>query len=231
MPYALDMENFSGRFISMSAVSLGHERADKLGFNILRADDPEAHIIDGAIEGLFRSLDGVSVETGNRLALMLRGKLERHLDSPVQARAESGSKERRRDWQGPMLQFVEENLGNNELGVELLTEVFPASRAVVYRTFEAFGGVKRYISKRRLERALSVLVFDELDVSIGQIATDHGFKKQGHFSRAFKEHFGVSPKDARASFSCNLPPSDEHSEPPATAGLLMRELFDRSGHL
>lgn len=229
MPYALDMEDFSGRFISMSAPSLGHERASRVGLHILRAGEPETQIIDGAIEGFFKALDGVTIETGNRLAMMLRGTLERHLDSLSETRIELHG--RAREWQGPMLEYIEENIANHELGVELLTKAFPTSRAVVYRNFEDFGGVTRYIAKRRLERALSVLVFDRLDMSIGQIATDHGYRSQGHFSRAFKKHFGVSPKDARLSFSASRPHGDDQDELKGSAGLLMRELFNRSGHL
>ncbi|MEM6827035.1 MAG: helix-turn-helix transcriptional regulator [Pseudomonadota bacterium] len=228
-PYALDLEDFSGDIISMSAASLGQERANKVGSHVLRVGDPETRIITGAIKGFFEALDDVDIATANRLATMLRGTLERHMDALApESESSSGTA---RDPIGPMLQFIDEHLNHQDLGIEIILQAFPTSRAVIYRNFEKFGGVNRYIFKRRLERALSVLVFDRHDISIGQIAKDHGFRDQGHFSRAFKKHFGVTPKDARSSFSQDEMAEDVGGDLPSASGLLMRELLDRSGHV
>lgn len=228
-PYVLDLEDFSGHIISMSAASLGQERADAAGTYILRGSEPETRAVRGAVEAFFEALPDSDLATTNRLATILRGTLERHLDAL--AADAPASADRARATTGPMLQFIDDHLSDQELSVETLLESFATSRAVVYRTFEEFGGVKRYISKRRLERALSVLVFDRPDISIGQIAIDHGFRDQATFSRAFKGHFGVSPKQARASFAYAGDASGQSARKTAEPGLLMREMLDRSGHI
>jgi AraC family transcriptional activator of tynA and feaB len=53
--------------------------------------------------------------------------------------------------------------------------------------------------ERRLLRAHAMLSdHANAGVAVGAIAYKNGFNDQGHFSRRFKERFGVSPKDVRA---------------------------------
>ncbi|WP_158811783.1 helix-turn-helix domain-containing protein [Beijerinckia sp. L45] len=54
--------------------------------------------------------------------------------------------------------------------------------------------------ERRLLRAHAMLSENaNAGVAVGAVAYKNGFIDQGHFSRRFKERFGVSPKDVRAS--------------------------------
>ncbi|MCK0129239.1 AraC family transcriptional regulator [Erythrobacter sp. F6033] len=228
VPLVADVEAYAGRFVSMSVASLGDERASGFGYKILRADDPETKFIASSIETFINSLKSVDLLTGQRLARMLRGVLETHLDGlldDVDLTSVGGPK-----WQAPMLRFIEENLHNSGLSAEMLIESFPASRAVIYRTFEEFGGVSRYISRRRLERALSVMLFDQPDAPVNQIARELGFAGSSQFSTAFKKLYGVPPSEARAAFSV-----DEQSISAAPGisnqGVLMREMHERSGHV
>ncbi|MDJ0514004.1 MAG: helix-turn-helix domain-containing protein [Methyloceanibacter sp.] len=59
--------------------------------------------------------------------------------------------------------------------------------------------LERYIFERRLERSRAVLdnpAFDFRQVS--EIAYSHGFASLSHFSRKFKEAFGMTPSEYRA---------------------------------
>jgi len=72
-----------------------------------------------------------------------------------------------------------------------------ASRSTLYRAFADHGGVQRRIQTLRLERARDVLrrrVGNHPRVS--EVAYQHGFASEAHFSRAFRSRFGHSPSEA-----------------------------------
>ena len=229
VPWAIDLEDFTGRFISMSTASLGYDRMGGFGYEILRRGDPQTTMIETAIEAFFDGLQTADTAIGETLALMLRGTLERHLDELNEA-GEDGA-DRSRDWQAAMLSFIEENLGDPDLRVDSLMEAFPTSRAVIYREFEALGGVSNYIRKRRLERALSALVFDQPDTPVGDIAEAVGFRSKSQFAAAFKKHFGVSASYARTAYGSGAKNYSATDSAALEGGVLMRELMYRSGHI
>lgn len=55
---------------------------------------------------------------------------------------------------------------------------------------------KSYYTKLRLENARSML--QQTDMRIVEIALANGFSSQGHFSKAYKKHFGTSPNQERS---------------------------------
>lgn len=74
------------------------------------------------------------------------------------------------------------------------------SRATLYRVFEPIGGIAAYVRKQRLARVLRDLASTTpalRALSIGEIASRHGFESDAHFSRLFKSVFGLSPSEAR----------------------------------
>jgi len=93
-----------------------------------------------------------------------------------------------------MCQFIEIHLDRPELSVALLLKNFGVSRASLFRIFEEFGGVRQYISDRRLMRAV-------LDISKGErrrgeisvIAEKWGFSSHANFNRAVQRKFGLPP--------------------------------------
>ncbi len=97
-----------------------------------------------------------------------------------------------------MVRFIDANLAEETLGVDLLLQRFAMSRATLYRLFKPLGGVGRYILRRRLEIAFAALMSaEQAAYGIGTIALDHGFVSASHFSRVFREHFGVTPSAVR----------------------------------
>jgi len=95
------------------------------------------------------------------------------------------------------LHFIESNLSANLS----LTDVATASHFSDYHFHRIFKGImdetlNDYISRRRLQRAANSLVFSP-DLSITQIALDHGFSSSANFSKAVKLYFGYSPSQLR----------------------------------
>lgn len=94
--------------------------------------------------------------------------------------------------------YIEENLHRRDLTSSRLTHELGVSRSQLFRQFETTGGVESYIRRRRLRRCLLALRDPRLaDRRIGDVAYDMGFADEAHFSRLFRQAFGLSPRAAR----------------------------------
>ncbi|MDP2411041.1 MAG: helix-turn-helix domain-containing protein [Pseudolabrys sp.] len=92
---------------------------------------------------------------------------------------------------------IDANLANPEWGGNDLGLVMQVSRSTLYRLFVEFGGVASYIRARRLARAHLLLANPQERRSVSEIAAICGFQNDTSFSRAFRETFGYSPREAR----------------------------------
>lgn len=96
--------------------------------------------------------------------------------------------------------YIEQNLHRDDLAPLMLAKELGVSRSQLYRAFEKLGGVCHYLRQRRLRRCLQALC----DVSnsgrhIVDLACEHGFADEAHFSRLFRKAFGLSPRAARSA--------------------------------
>lgn len=91
---------------------------------------------------------------------------------------------------------IEENLPD-EINIVGLADSFHVSPWHFQRTFKALAGdtLGGYIRGRRLTEAARLLT--KTDLGIIDIALRVGFNSHEAFSRAFKLHFGLTPKDFR----------------------------------
>jgi AraC-like DNA-binding protein len=95
-----------------------------------------------------------------------------------------------------MRRHLDEHLDNPELGVASLCAAFGASRATIYRGFADEGGVARYVTRRRLERAYRDLAGAPPDRGrVRRVAERWGFACPYHFSRAFRRQFDLWPSE------------------------------------
>ncbi|KRR13482.1 hypothetical protein CQ12_40605 [Bradyrhizobium jicamae] len=95
--------------------------------------------------------------------------------------------------------YIEENLHRKDLTSSRLTRELGISRSQLFRQFQATG-VEAYIRRRRLRRSLKSLCDPRCaDRRIGDIAYNMGFADESHFSRTFRQAFGLSPRAARAA--------------------------------
>lgn len=95
-----------------------------------------------------------------------------------------------------MLDYIRQNLSSESLTPEHLCSRFGCSRARLYRLFAPLGGVAAYIRECRLERCREELTRAGSDNKILEVALRWGFTSHSHFSRTFKQTFGISPTDA-----------------------------------
>ncbi|MGX7708490.1 helix-turn-helix domain-containing protein [Methylobacterium sp. Gmos1] len=85
------------------------------------------------------------------------------------------------------------------LRIEAMAKALGMSRSQLYRLFEPDGGIARYLARQRLA-AIRMALDDPLERrSIGEIGEAYGFGTSALLSRAFRQAYGVSPRDYRAS--------------------------------
>ncbi|MFN4164610.1 MAG: helix-turn-helix domain-containing protein [Ferrovibrio sp.] len=94
--------------------------------------------------------------------------------------------------------YIEQNLHRETLTPELIVRELAISRSQLYRQFEAYGGVRHYVRRRRLRQSLLAICNPlQSGQRIADIAYEKGFSDEAHFSRLFRDAFGLSPRDAR----------------------------------
>lgn len=108
--------------------------------------------------------------------------------------------------------FIAANLRNQQLSIDMLLERFNCSRATLYRLFQTHGGVVRYINQLRLQRCYKHLIYSNVKRSqIAKMAQYWGFSNRQQFTRQFKQHFGVSPRDVVIHSADNLTHKFSHN--------------------
>lgn len=96
--------------------------------------------------------------------------------------------------------YIEARLGD-ELDVETMARACAISVRSLYRLFEERGStLGTFVRERRLARCAQALAAPaSRHESVTQIALRWGFKDCAHFSRCFRAHFGMAPRDYRAA--------------------------------
>lgn len=89
-------------------------------------------------------------------------------------------------------QYIDFNYMDN-ISVLTISNYFGYERSYLYRVFKSYLGVgiKEYIIKTRMEHAQILL---KQGYSVNKTSLAVGYKDQTNFSKAYKKHFGESPK-------------------------------------
>ena len=96
-----------------------------------------------------------------------------------------------------VIKFIGQHL-DEEISLEILSDVFYVSKFHFHRLFTAFTGLslQQYIRWLRLKRAAHQLIIRK-DQSIINIAINAGFESHEAFSRVFKKACGFTPSQYR----------------------------------
>lgn len=93
--------------------------------------------------------------------------------------------------------YVEDHLEDDDLNVQQIAQAAGVSERHLRRLFAAQGSsVADYLLARRLDRAKEALLDPRLRGStVAETAYRYGFVSHSHFSRAFKQRFGMPPTE------------------------------------
>jgi len=120
------------------------------------------------------------------------------------------------------LAYIESNY-DRQLSIKELEEVSNYSYRNIQRIFSYTCGetIGAYQKKRRVENAYKKILYTK--ESLTSIALQVGFANLASFSKAFKQHFGISPKEAKSDKSSLL--ADTGVTPIASAVVLKPEII------
>lgn len=104
-----------------------------------------------------------------------------------------------------ILEYIDSRLNDPALGVQEIARKFGCSSRTLHKLFEnEEHTVVRTIWERRLERCREDLIDPAMqERSITEIAYRWGFSDSQHFSRAFKNRYGVKPSEYRRLHQLN----------------------------
>jgi AraC family transcriptional activator of tynA and feaB len=103
--------------------------------------------------------------------------------------------------------YIEANLADPELSVERIAHACNISVRGLHRHFaeDPAGSVSHYLWQRRLIRCAEALRDpSQVHRSITDVSFSYGFSSSSHFSRLFKDRFGVSPVRYRVELARSL---------------------------
>lgn len=94
-------------------------------------------------------------------------------------------------------QFVEENIGNEELNVDYVSKKLFLNTSYLSHVFkkETEQGLREYIYALRMNHAYDIAVNSEK--SLEEIAEEVGYKDAAYFGKCFKKYYGVSISNIR----------------------------------
>lgn len=198
-----DYHDISGRvFEAASELVIFYAPPERLGFRgaLPRRSIPISSPLGSVLRAtLVSSVEKVPLCTpteGVALADALTSVLEIALKAP----GETGSVSLAEQKRNAVLRHIEDDLGNPDLDAQQLCERFAMSRSSLYRLFSEHGGLRRYVTLRRMQliRSKLELLPPEPGV-VRRIAEDFGFDDVSQFSRVFKRHLGFAPSDVVGS--------------------------------
>jgi YesN/AraC family two-component response regulator len=98
-----------------------------------------------------------------------------------------------------MNDIIKKNVEDPKFSVEDLADKLGVSRVQLYRKVKAIIGINisDHINNVKLEKAAELLKSNNMNIS--EIAYSLGFSSPNYFSTAFKNKFGISPKEYKSS--------------------------------
>lgn len=187
--------------VPRAGLSLLLRDPDRQHGRILRRDQPMAAMLAQHLIALNSIAPRFGLHEATALAGTVLGLLAVCLgfDAPATARAPSLSPPAAKESLARRVRaYIEQNLHRESLTPELIVRELAISRSQLYRQFESYGGVRHYVRRRRLRQSLLAICNPlQSGQRIADIAYEKGFSDEAHFSRLFRDAFGLSPREAR----------------------------------
>ena len=188
-------------FISAPRVALGHRLVAPLSLRVGRLSGSSGlgHVFSGLLRATADALDQLTSEQLRPVELALTEFLVANLAAEGSPAAQGGAEAARAAHLHRVCQTIETLLSDPDLTLERVAVADGVAPRSLQKLFAAAGqSFSTYLRTRRLERCrldLTSPMFASL--SISEICFRWGFNGSAHFSRAFKDQYGVSPRDYR----------------------------------
>ena len=177
------------RYFAPLSLKVGHLRA-RSGIN---------RVFSGMLHSLAEVIEEISPEQLRPVELSLTEFLLTSLDDEKSAFSLGGVRGARASHLHRICQRIETMLGEPNLTLSMVAEADKLSTRFLQKLFaEAGNTFIHYVRTRRLERCREDLLSPlHADLSISEICYRWGFNGSAHFSRVFRNEFGISPREYR----------------------------------
>lgn len=98
--------------------------------------------------------------------------------------------------------LLEDKMADPDLDIDYIARELGCSRSVFYRKIKGLTDISPndFVRNYRLKSAAEKIINDPL--SLSEVAEQTGFSSYSYFSKAFKKHFGVTPKEYQLDPTC-----------------------------
>ncbi len=157
------------------------------------------HVLSGMLRALAGVLNTITAEQLRPIELALTEFLITSLASEKHVFSLGGAAGARESHLHRICQTIETRLGDPDLNPNRIAEEHGVSQRYLQKLFTVAGKTfTNYVRTRRLERCRADLVSPlYAQLSLSEICFRWGFNGSAHFSRTFREQYGVSPRDYR----------------------------------
>ena len=140
----------------------------------------DSEVLKARIKNIFAGRIALQEYYSKKMAIGFDGDLPDNPDQKMMAKA---------------INFVEKNLIDENLDIEMLAVHLNLSQSTLYRKLKALTGksASDFIRTIRLEYAARIL--KEGNHNIEEVSGLAGFNSHSYFSRSFREHFGKTPSE------------------------------------
>jgi len=179
------------RLIGPAPPTIGH----------LAAQNGLSHVFSGLLRATAEALEALTADQLRPVEIALTEFLVAALAAEGGAASLGGAAGARASHLHRIRQTIETLLADPDLTLTKVAQEDGVSPRYLQKLFaSAQESFSHYLLARRLERCRSDLTSPLCaQLSISQICYRWGFNSSAHFSRAFKDRFGVSPRDYRRS--------------------------------
>lgn len=188
-------------FISAPRVALDHRLVAPLSLKVGRLDGDRGlgHVFSGLLRATSDTIGDLRSEQLRPVELALTEFLVANLAQAGSPAARGGANAARAAHLHRVCQTIETLLAEPDLTLDRVAEADGISARSLQKLFAGAGqNFSTYLRTRRLERCRLDLTSPMFaDLSISEICFRWGFNGSAHFSRAFKDQYGVSPRDYR----------------------------------
>ncbi|MFB9341792.1 AraC family transcriptional regulator [Aminobacter aganoensis] len=192
LPYESQTSGFEAITLTFDKASVPAELQNNAHGLVLTANDPTGAMLGTQIKALAEHIDGLSVHQG-------QVTVDGILQFAAAAYATPTTRERRdrRFLFQRASSTARQSLSDPDFGPDELVNALGVSRSKLFRLFEPYGGVQRWMLAERLRGSLQSILRSTPDHKIAAIARNHGFRSEAHFSRAFHKRYQISPSSVR----------------------------------
>ena len=161
-------------------------------FVTVGSSSPEARLLLAQLDALGETAGTLNCKAAKRARNstlhLIRGILDAELSSEADSSHIRGRAER----------YIDRHLRDHSLGPNTIAEGLGVSLRTLHRAFaESDESVMAYVRRRRLDHARIEMTTQDSSVTITYLAARWQFADAAHFSRAFRQRFGLTPTQYR----------------------------------